>query len=610
MTPRPGFNALRARGAGRRRRVLEPRRTRVARRVVVPPGDGRVAGGESLYRDVAYGATPLAVYLTLPFVWLFGAAGPLGEGARHRLLRCARSSCSCRSDAGSARRTSSSPPRAPRCSSGRRRTAPRSTSRSRRCCSSPVLAAMLAWRDSGSTRTLALAGALAGLTFAAKQNVGVYARSRAPLRGAPRRRGRASPRRALVAAGSFAAPVGAHARSRCAQPAASAGCGTTASEQGASSSTAARSRTRTGSRASSAVVTDSRPVAGSPTRPPRRCGPTNSRLRPRRRSSSLRSPRLAAHARGGSDADCRGRRVLGRGRCRGAIPARTWRMSPSSSRVVVGALCAARMLVSEAHLRTAAVVLLVLLAPAALARGSGPGRAARSGHDEFSELPHARGVAIEPAVETDTRAHRGGAAARAGPGLPRHVRGRDPLPRLRRRERDAVRLPAGDDLRSRRRGAASPRTSSVAGSRPSAPTSRPRPTSCPATRRGDLTARSRRRRIWESAGCTGDPELAFAASRPDRYRIRLVASPRRLLRWAAPVAYVAVLSVVIYLDGVPVSRERLLVWILLGLFAVSIANLRGWARGVLLEWLPLARDPLALRPVCAAPPTGSSSPRT
>ena len=54
------------------------------------------------------------------------------------------------------------------------------------------------------------------------------------------------------------------------------------------------------------------------------------------------------------------------------------------------------------------------------------------------------------------------------------------------------------------------------------------------------------------------------------------------------MAYVAVLSVFIYRDGVPVSRERLLMWILLGLFAVSIANLRGWARGVLLEWLPLA----------------------
>ena len=63
---------------------------------------------------------------------------------------------------------------------------------------------------------------------------------------------------------------------------------------------------------------------------------------------------------------------------------------------------------------------------------------------------------------------------------------------------------------------------------------------------------------------------------------------RRILRWAAPAVYIAVLSVVIYRDGVPVSRERLLVWILLGLLAFSLTNMRGWARGVVLEWLPLA----------------------
>ena len=45
-----------------------------------------------------------------------------------------------------------------------------------------------------------------------------------------------------------------------------------------------------------------------------------------------------------------------------------------------------------------------------------------------------------------------------------------------------------------------------------------------------------------------------------------------MLRWAAPPVYVAVLSVVIYRDGVPVSRERLLVWILLGLLAFSLAT--------------------------------------
>jgi hypothetical protein len=41
-------------------------------------------------------------------------------------------------------------------------------------------------------------------------------------------------------------------------------------------------------------------------------------------------------------------------------------------------------------------------------------------------------------------------------------------------------------------------------------------------------------------------------------------------------------------EGIPVGRERLLIWIVLGLLALSTANLGGWARGVVFEWLPLA----------------------
>jgi hypothetical protein len=63
---------------------------------------------------------------------------------------------------------------------------------------------------------------------------------------------------------------------------------------------------------------------------------------------------------------------------------------------------------------------------------------------------------------------------------------------------------------------------------------------------------------------------------------------RVFARWAAPAAYVATLSVFMWRDGVPVARERLLLWIVLGLLALSITNLGGWMRGVLLEWLPFA----------------------
>ena len=41
-------------------------------------------------------------------------------------------------------------------------------------------------------------------------------------------------------------------------------------------------------------------------------------------------------------------------------------------------------------------------------------------------------------------------------------------------------------------------------------------------------------------------------------------------------------------DGVPVARDRLLMWIVLGLLAVSTTNVGGWLRSVVLEWLPFA----------------------
>ena len=60
------------------------------------------------------------------------------------------------------------------------------------------------------------------------------------------------------------------------------------------------------------------------------------------------------------------------------------------------------------------------------------------------------------------------------------------------------------------------------------------------------------------------------------------------MSWVAPALYVAALSAYMWREGVPVGRERLLVWILLGLLALSTTNLIGWARGVVLEWLPFA----------------------
>ena len=69
-------------------------------------------------------------------------------------------------------------------------------------------------------------------------------------------------------------------------------------------------------------------------------------------------------------------------------------------------------------------------------------------------------------------------------------------------------------------------------------------------------------------------------------QVRLLSS--RTVRWLAPALYVAALSGYMWREGIPVGRERLLLWIVLGLLALSTANLGGWFRSVVLEWLPLA----------------------
>jgi membrane-associated phospholipid phosphatase len=44
--------------------------------------------------------------------------------------------------------------------------------------------------------------------------------------------------------------------------------------------------------------------------------------------------------------------------------------------------------------------------------------------------------------------------------------------------------------------------------------------------------------------------------------------------------------VLVAVNGVMLSRDLIFLWILVGLLAVSAADLRGWARGVIVDWLP------------------------
>jgi membrane-associated phospholipid phosphatase len=63
---------------------------------------------------------------------------------------------------------------------------------------------------------------------------------------------------------------------------------------------------------------------------------------------------------------------------------------------------------------------------------------------------------------------------------------------------------------------------------------------------------------------------------------------RRLLRFGAPVVWAAAFAENSVRHGLPVGRDRLLLWIFFGLLAFSVTSPRRFVRGVVLEWLPFA----------------------
>ena len=70
--------------------------------------------------------------------------------------------------------------------------------------------------------------------------------------------------------------------------------------------------------------------------------------------------------------------------------------------------------------------------------------------------------------------------------------------------------------------------------------------------------------------------------------MEVVPAVRRNVRWVAPAVYTLALGAYMWQEGVPVGRDRLLLWIVLGLLALSLTNVSGWLRSVVLEWVPLA----------------------
>jgi hypothetical protein len=371
----------------------------------------RVAGGESLYQDVSYGATPLAVYVTLPLVWLLGAqilwvkAIVVACFAASLLLlvwigRRLGTTWLVLAAAGAALLVWAPPIRA----------APYQPLATVFLLAS--LAATLAWRDSRSTRTLALAGALAGLAFATKQNVGVFAGAAVLaavlLVGAGGRiRGLA-----IVAAGY----LGAIALTL--MPVAATGGLGALWDYGFANKDQYVER---GSLSYVGGIELQWRLVNYPVNGLTELGGAvvhvyelvafflvpavlialavaflRSRGEERVRAAVVGAFTLAAVASILPRADL--------GHVGFVFPV-----------VVAGGLYACWALVPPDRLRTAAVVVLVVLAPVVLARAVGPVAQLAQGTMSFSELPHTRGVLVEPAVETRIAAAADALAREPGP---------------------------------------------------------------------------------------------------------------------------------------------------------------------------------------------------
>jgi hypothetical protein len=77
-------------------------------------------------------------------------------------------------------------------------------------------------------------------------------------------------------------------------------------------------------------------------------------------------------------------------------------------------------------------------------------------------------------------------------------------------------------------------------------------------------------------------ESAVSEARPSR------AARLPLLRLAAIATYLIALATACVVRGIPTSRDALFLWLVLGLLAASVYDVRGWFRGVVVDWVPLA----------------------
>ena len=82
--------------------------------------------------------------------------------------------------------------------------------------------------------------------------------------------------------------------------------------------------------------------------------------------------------------------------------------------------------------------------------------------------------------------------------------------------------------------------------------------------------------------------MAATRTLAPRVVVRNREAARRILRWAAPVAYGVALGVRVAGSGFSIARDEMLLWIGLGLIAGSITQPRRFLVGIVLEWAPVA----------------------
>ncbi len=87
----------------------------------------------------------------------------------------------------------------------------------------------------------------------------------------------------------------------------------------------------------------------------------------------------------------------------------------------------------------------------------------------------------------------------------------------------------------------------------------------------------------------GDPGLRISGQSAALPGVRPRPLGARRLRsvWVAGSVYVGLFGLSAVLFGVPMTRDQIFLWLLLGMLAFSLSDLRVWLRGVVVDWVPV-----------------------